>query len=575
MEKNDLFDFMLKSIKETSQKFHLEEPQGFVRWFIDLFFLNPQDIFISDGSKDGRIDCFFNTNNGKIVDHHILNSKFTNEYNKIAPVKFYEEVSYFCYAFENKETRKEYLQNAVKSELKPKYNKLFDFYDEGTAHLIFVTNHKKNDAQYSLIKKLPLKLFHLDDLIQFIVDDIDIAMPRTKDLMLTGINNVLSPDKKDTEVSTSIVFARLMDFIKYMEDDPYDLLFARNVRLDLGNTPVNKGIKRTFDSYPKEFAFSNNGITILCEHHIHNPGTKELTIVNPRVVNGSQTLHCIRDVQNPSQNARVMIRIIEIQPLSGDDLPEKIEKRKDIINKISIRSNQQNPIKLWNLVANDDFQLELYRYFRKKNLFYERREKEYQSRSRELKSVQINRGPSLKWMCQLISCYHWENKKLGPAVARNLAKLFDNATYDIIKTTPPELAYQLYLLDKIIYRYFSDLYHSKKYIQKLKGYIQQSLFSLIVRITKNSNIKWGDPKFTSIIEKYYNTDIDYNILCKFIKLCIDFIYKNYKKSCKIFYNKEGYDLSVANYFKTNTYMLSLLKQSIKFPYKRYCNKLFK
>ena len=37
MEKNDLFDFMIKSIKETSQKFGDKEPQGFIRWFINWY----------------------------------------------------------------------------------------------------------------------------------------------------------------------------------------------------------------------------------------------------------------------------------------------------------------------------------------------------------------------------------------------------------------------------------------------------------------------------------------------------------------------------------------------------------
>ncbi len=164
-----------------------------------------------------------------------------------------------------------------------------------------------------MVRKLPIRLFHLDDLIQHVLDDIDAAMPRTPPLLLSGIQNVLSPDKTDTEVSTSIVFARVIDFIKYMERDPNEMLFARNVRLTLGNTPVNQAIRRTFETEPREFAFSNNGITMLCEKHTHDPGPKELSIENPRVVNGSQTLHSVRDLPHPSSNARVMVRIIEFR----------------------------------------------------------------------------------------------------------------------------------------------------------------------------------------------------------------------------------------------------------------------
>ena len=48
-EKGDLFEFMLEFVKET-QKEHLDsEPQAFGRCFAELFFLNPRDIFVSDG----------------------------------------------------------------------------------------------------------------------------------------------------------------------------------------------------------------------------------------------------------------------------------------------------------------------------------------------------------------------------------------------------------------------------------------------------------------------------------------------------------------------------------------------
>src|SRR5262249_20390112 len=149
-----------------------------------------------------------------------------------------------------------------------------------------------------------------------------------------------------------------------------------------------------------------------------DPGQKILTLENPRVVNGSQTLHSIRDVPNPATNARVMVRVIEIEPPRGDAIEEKIRRRKEIIDKIAVRSNQQNPIKAWDLAANDDFQLDLFRFFRSKGYFYERRDREWRLRSRELKSVNIKYGNNIKWLAQLIASYHWSNSKLGPAAAK-------------------------------------------------------------------------------------------------------------------------------------------------------------
>ena len=97
-----------------------------------------------------------------------------------------------------------------------------------------------------------------------------------------------------------------------------------------------------------------------------------------------------------------MVRIIEIPPFKGEDIGEQVEKRRDTLNKISIRSNRQNPIKKWDLVSNDDFQLDIYRFFRRKGWFYERRIREWNQRSRELRSVNINKAINIKTLAEYI-----------------------------------------------------------------------------------------------------------------------------------------------------------------------------
>ena len=387
VNKRELFDVIIDRVKEVGMNQGQKNYQAFPRWFADMYYLDTQGMFGSDGSHDGKVDFFFTTNDGKTVKHHIVNSKFTEKYNKLAPPVFYEEIAYFVQAFKNTDQRDAFLLKSVKPELRSRYSLLFERYDEGEAELIFITNCRRNDGYQSLLKDLPVKVFHLEDLVQHLIDDLDATMPRTPDLALNNIHTVLSADKRDTSVSTSIVFARLIDFIDYMKKDPYDLLFARNVRVSFGvkKNSVNGEIKETFKNHPDEFVFSNNGITILCEDHDHKLGADRLVLVNPRVVNGSQTLHSIRDVVNPSHQARVMVRIIEIPPITGEDIEDQVEKKRDTLNKISVRSNRQNPIKKWDLVSNDDFQLEIYRFFRRKGWFYERRIREWNQRSRELK----------------------------------------------------------------------------------------------------------------------------------------------------------------------------------------------
>lgn len=564
--KSDLFEFMLERVADT-QKQHLdEEPQAFGRWFANLFFLNPRDVFVSDGSRDGKIDLFLTTHNGKAVRHHVLNTKFTREFNKSAPPSFYQEIKYFWQAFENRDVREPYLEKGVKKELRQRYKMLFDRYDSGDAELMFVTNHRINAAHYEQVSNIPVKIFHLDDLIQCIVDDIDGAMPRTPQIALNGIHAVLSPDRADTEVATSIVFARLIDFIRYMESDPFDMLFNRNVRVAISpsQSAVNQSIRDTFDISPNEFAYSNNGITMLCERQHYDPGQKVLTLENPRVVNGSQTLHSIRDVPKPSQTARVMVRIIEIEPPKGENIEEKISRRKRIIDKIAVRSNRQNPIKSWDLASNDDFQLELFRFFRSKELFYERRVREWQQRSRELRGVNISYGSNIKELTQLIASYNWENNRLGPANAKKTADLFDGMCYDAIRKTKPELAYQIYIVDSNMYECQKELARSKKYMKSIRVYGRFAIFSLCIKALKVTGANFGHTQFTDQLreqwKEYYGGNQKW---WKALNMeCVHSILQAYKYEKESYSKVSGEGLTYANYFKSHSHMTKMLNRPV-------------
>ena len=556
-QRRDLFEFMLKQIKNTSDIHGDRMPQAFGRWFANMYFSGITNIAITDGSGDGKVDILVTCQVGKSVRHHILNTKFTSDYDRRSPVSFYDEITRFWQAFENKSNRPDYLANAVREPLRQHYRKLFKLYDDGDAKLYFVTNHRLNENQSRSVSNYGVTIYHLDDVLQYVAEHIEGAMPETEPLLLSGISNVLTPATNESEVPTSIVFARLIDFIKYMEDDPFDLLFARNVRLWLGGTETNKDIQETFRDAPKEFAYSNNGITLLCRKHTHDPGKQELHLWNPRVVNGSQTLHSVRAVESPSPLARVMVRIIEVPPSGNHDLPQLVEKRKAVIHKISIRSNLQNPIKRWNLVANDDFQNDLSRYFWGKKLYYERRQFEWKYRRLELQGVGISRGPDIRWATQLIAAYYYDRKKLGPAVAQGkLNELFEEDTYAIIRSTSPHLVYQLYLLAEILERCLRRLSSAKQYISSVHGYIDLSAFSLICRSLFEAGLRLGDETLESAIENAYNNDS--NEVLPVMKCLVDHILSDYKRAKGKALRMDDVELTPANYFKSTKHIAVLL-----------------
>lgn len=366
-----------------------------------------------------------------------------------------------------------------------------------------------------------------------------------------------------------------------MQKDPYDLLFARNVRLDLGNTVPNGEIKKTFKDAPREFAFSNNGITVLCEHHNHEPGTKELVLTNPRVVNGSQTLHSIRDVASPSQNARVMVRIIEIAPVTGAELAKSIARKKSIIDKIAIRSNLQNPIKKWDLVANDDFQLQLYRFFRRKGFFYERRTREWNLRNKHLKAVGIEKGSNIKSLMQLVASYHWDNERLGPATAKSsVGALFDSKPYAEIKRITDEEAFQIFQLDNLIGKAFRNLNDRNlpTYFTHLEGHMDLVLFSLLIKALQASKAQFGSSEFTSWLERQSDGDVwekSGKGWSNLVSEITRFIYKLYQVEAKRFRQREDKDLTFNNYFKTGSYVDKILGSSLPPNIKTTAKKLLR
>ena len=560
IHRKDLFEFMQKQVKHTADLHADRMPQAFGRWFSTMFFAGVSGIAIPDGAGDGKIDLLVTCQVGKSLRYHILNTKFTAEYDRPSPVSFYDEITRYWQAFENKANRAEYL-NAVREPLRPHFRKLFKLYDDGIAKLYFVTNHRANASQYASVRNYKVDILHLDDVLQYVAEHIEGAMPETDPLLLTGISNVLTPATNESEVPTSIIFARLIDFIEYMEGDPFDLLFARNVRLWLGSTETNKDIQNTFRNAPKEFAYSNNGITILCRKHTHNPGKQELRLENPRVVNGSQTLHSIRGYESPSRLARVMFRIIEFPPGDSRELPLQVERRKEIIHKISIRSNLQNPIRRWNLVANDDFQNDLSRYFWNKHLYYERRQGEWKYRKLELRSVGIWRGPDIRWMTQLIASFYFDRRKLGPAVAQGrLNLLFEEETYSLIRSTPPALAYQLYILAEIIDRALKRLAAKRRYVSSVRGYIDLSVFALVCKILRREGIHLGKQELDGVFAQQY--DEDRQGWEAAIKDVVDYILGDVRKAATAAWRREGMRLTPATYFKNTTLVGNLMARAV-------------
>ncbi|QEY24652.1 AIPR family protein [Neisseria animalis] len=153
-----------------------------------------------------------------------------------------------------------------------------------------------------------------------------------------------------------------------------DRLLERNVRRYLGlqGNRVNNDIHTTLEKDPDNFYFLNNGLTLVCKNFNYNALQQDnftIKVKDLQIVNGGQTsmtLHRYLQTHGVlSDNASVLVRIYA--------LPD--EQYENYVNKITHATNNQNPVDLKDLRANDEKQLQLeegiqglgYAYHRKRS----------------------------------------------------------------------------------------------------------------------------------------------------------------------------------------------------------------
>lgn len=162
-------------------------------------------------------------------------------------------------------------------------------------------------------------------------------------------------------------------------------LLERNVRRYLGlqGNRVNTDIFSTLENDPDNFYYYNNGLTLVCQNFNYNAmqqGNFLLKTKDLQIVNGGQTsmtLHNYLQEKNQiSENASVLVRIYE--------LPD--EQYDDYINKITHATNNQNPVDLKDLRANDEKQQQLELDMRGLGFVYHRKRSTLTVRSGDITS---------------------------------------------------------------------------------------------------------------------------------------------------------------------------------------------
>ena len=121
-------------------------------------------------------------------------------------------------------------------------------------------------------------------------------------------------------------------------------LLAKNVRVFLGDSEVNKSVKETALTTPEQFWYLNNGITVLCKSYekvLAGGGDRRLgsfSVKGASVVNGAQTVGSLASLSlgpdaGKLDDVRVTVRFISLD-----------EADEDFGNRVTRATNTQNRI---------------------------------------------------------------------------------------------------------------------------------------------------------------------------------------------------------------------------------------
>ena len=181
-----------------------------------------------------------------------------------------------------------------------------------------------------------------------------------------------------------------------MFSDLGDRFFEKNIRCGVNNgkmttQEIRKSLRKVLaDQEPVEnFTFYHNGVTLTAQKVELQRSKHSLTMTEPRLLNGVQTVKTVKKYVDENSRRRVRLeRVLEKVRVMARIV---VSKEEEFLRQVTISNNRQNPIMPWNLRANDLMQLHFEDMFREKlGIYYERRENALEDLSdQELEEMNI------------------------------------------------------------------------------------------------------------------------------------------------------------------------------------------
>lgn len=351
-------DFFRRSRNEISNFNNgRTETSAFIIWYlINYFRLDKQEAIdcVCDKQNDKGIDGIFVDDEEEII--YLIQSKYSPVNNQMqGDVDIRNFIGARTWLNSSKSVN-ELLESSASKELKSLIisKKILEkeYYEK---RLIFITNKKFNTHANELISvTTELEAWDCDLLLSkytFFADD-EIAFPEI-DLY---IQNKTYIDYSILEHLNAKVFTIPAKQLIKLEGIKDRTLFYKNVRYGVGNTRVNRSIKRNIinqDEHQNFFLY-HNGITIVCNKLIVEERNEDLIIKisNYGVINGCQSLLTLYENREKlTKNLNLLVKVIEIDTSSN------------LVDDITYFANNQNAISIKDLRSNDPTQRSLQKEF--------------------------------------------------------------------------------------------------------------------------------------------------------------------------------------------------------------------
>lgn len=366
---------------------------AFNYWVLSRIYNIDEEIIpnlITDG-KDSGIDCFAHFEDTKEI--FIIQNKY---YSESTPLQR-NEVTNFLTTPIQKLTKNKYKRS---DELQAIFNRAKNDSDYKVWLHYYVSNNNRNadvDELFShkmfnetdLSAYVGCEIYHLDDIRSLYFDD-RFQDKKHFEFDLTTINKGTSLDVRSKEYGldwmidlryTMVNVKTLYDMLTKANTIKYDL-FDENIRDYLGTRGVNNGIIKTLKdkSERENFFYYNNGVTLICEkcttlsaNQIGSQVNAQrdlygAKLVNPKIVNGCQTVNSIYEVLSHYSNEQlekefaktyVLIRIYQFDE-------ETKNTKGDLDKRIVKFTNTQTGVSEKDFAAKKDYFLNLQKEFERR-----------------------------------------------------------------------------------------------------------------------------------------------------------------------------------------------------------------